>query len=55
MGYEIWFKGDLLAYCFKKRELYRFLEQGSYYIDWNKYFSKWPEPDNAWFVIARDT
>lgn len=54
-GYEIWFKGNLLAYCFKKRELYRFLEQEPYCIDWKKYLSKRLEPDNALFVIVRDT
>ena len=45
----------MLAYCFKKRELYRFLEQESYCIDWKKYLSKRLEPDNALFVIVRDT
>ncbi len=33
-GYEIWFNGEKLAHCFKKRELYRFLEQEPYCIDW---------------------
>ena len=33
-GYEIWFQGNLLVHCFKKRELYRFLEQELYRIDW---------------------
>lgn len=54
-GYEIWFCGKLLAYCFKKRELYRFLEQEPYCIDWKQYLSKRLEPDNALFVVVRDT
>ena len=53
-GYEIWFNNEKLAYCFKKRELYRFLEQEPYNIDWQKHLSKRLEPDNALFVIVRD-
>lgn len=49
-GYEIRFQGDLLAYCFKKHELYRFLEQEPYVIDWKNYLSKQLEPDNALLV-----
>lgn len=26
-GYEVWFNGELKAYCFKKYEFYRFLER----------------------------
>lgn len=54
-GYEIWFQDKLLAYCFKKRELYRFLEQEPYNINWRNHLSKRLEPDNALFVIVRDT
>ena len=54
-GYEVWFNGDLLAYCFKKQELYRFLAQEPYCIDWKDFLSKRLEPDNALFVIVRDT
>lgn len=53
-GYEIWFNGEKLAHCFKKRELYRFLEQEPYCIDWRQHLSKRLEPDNALFVIVRD-
>ena len=53
--YEIWFNGEKLAHCFKKRELYRFLEQEPYCIDWRQHLSKRLEPDNALFVIVRDT
>ncbi|SSY80177.1 hypothetical protein [Alysiella crassa] len=54
-GYEVWFQNKLLAYCFKKRELYRFLEQEPYNVDWREYLSKRLEPDNALFVVVRDT
>lgn len=54
-GYKIWFCGKLLAYCFKKRELYRFLEQEPYCIDWEQYLSKRLEPDNALFVVEQKT
>lgn len=54
-GYEIWFKNEKLAYCFKKQELYRFLEQEPYNINWREHLSKRLEPDNALFVIVRDT
>lgn len=54
-GYEVWFHDERLAYCFKKQELYRFLAQGPYCIDWRQHLSKRLEPDNALFVIVRDT
>ena len=50
-GYEIWFNHEKLAYCFKKRELYRFLEQEPYCVNWQEHLSKRLEPDNALFVI----
>lgn len=53
-GYEVWFCGEHLAYCFKKQELYRFLQK-YYQINWKDYLSKRLEPDNALFVIVRDT
>lgn len=55
MGYEVWFQNELLAYCFKKRELYRFLAQEPYNVDWREHLSKRLEPDNALFVVVRDT
>ena len=54
-GYEIWFNHEKPAYCFKKRELYRFLEQEPYCVNWQEHLSKRLEPDNALFVIVRDT
>lgn len=39
-GYEIWHDDQLLAYCFKKHEIYRFLAQEPYCINWKDYFSK---------------
>lgn len=46
-GYEIWFHGEKLAYCFKKQELYRFLAQEPYCVNWREHLSKRLEPDNA--------
>ena len=54
-GYQILFNGELLAYCFKKKELYRFLSKEPYNIDWRNHLSKQLEPDNALFIIIRDT
>lgn len=50
-GYEVWFAKKLLAYCFKKREFYRFLKR--YQINWQDQLSKRLEPDNGLFVIVR--
>lgn len=52
-GYEIWFNQELIAHCFKKHELYRFLSR--YGIQWQDFLSKKLEPDNGLFVIVRDT
>ena len=52
---SIWFNGKLLAYCFKKKELYRFLSKPPYNINWRDHLSKQLEPDNALFMIVRDT
>lgn len=54
-GYEVWFNNEKLAYCFKKQEFYRFLAQAPYNVDWRDYLSKRLEPDNALFVVVRDT
>ena len=54
-GYQVWFNGKLLAYCFKKKELYRFLSKPPYNINWRDHLSKQLEPDNALFMIVRDT
>lgn len=54
-GYEVYFNNELMAYCFKKYEFYRFLERPVYGINWKDYFSKQILPDNALFIIVRDT
>lgn len=53
-GYEVWYDGKLLAYGFKKRQFYRFLYK-HHHIIWQDYLSKRLEPDNALFVVIRDT
>ena len=40
VGYEVWFNGELKAYCFKKYEFYRFLERPEYNINWKDHLSK---------------
>ncbi|ENS6673019.1 hypothetical protein GRV55_000586, partial [Neisseria gonorrhoeae] len=54
-GYEVWFNGELKAYCFKKYEFYRFLERLEYNINWKDHLSKRLLPDNGLFIIIRDT
>ncbi len=52
-GYKIFYEGEEIARCFKKYELYKFLEE--YGIDWKEHLSKKLLPDNGLFVIVRDT
>lgn len=54
-GYEVWFNGELKAYCFKKYEFYRFLKRPEYNINWKDHLSKRLLPDNGLFIIIRDT
>ncbi len=54
-GYEVWFNGELKAYCFKKYEFYRFLKRPGYSINWKDHLSKRLLPDNGLFIIIRDT
>ncbi|WP_308035643.1 hypothetical protein [Neisseria cinerea] len=54
-GYEVWFNGELKAYCFKKYEFYQFLERPEYNINWKDHLSKRLLPDNGLFIIIRDT
>lgn len=49
-GYEVYFNNELMAYCFKKYEFYRFLARPEYGINWKDYFSKRLLPDNALLV-----
>lgn len=57
-GYEvkgnlIYFNGKETALYFKKRSLYRFLENQG--VDYKNYISKRLEPDNALYVIKDNT
>ena len=52
-GVQIFFKGRLVARCFKKYEFYKYLaEEG---IDWKERISSRLLPDDAILVICRDT
>ncbi len=52
-GFHILYKDNRVARCFKKYEFYKFIEE--YGIDWKEHLSKQLLPDNALFVIVRDT
>ena len=50
---RIYYEGKQVALYFKKRSLYRFLEEQD--IDYKNYISKRLEPDNALYVIKDNT
>ncbi|MBI4030717.1 MAG: hypothetical protein HY370_03500 [Proteobacteria bacterium] len=52
-GQQIFYKGKLVARCFKKNAFYDFLEEKD--IDWKKVLSKRLLPDDALLVIIRET
>lgn len=52
-GARIFYNDNEVARCFKKHEFYRFLEE--FGINWRNHLSKQLLPDNALFVIVRDT
>ena len=52
-GVDVYFKGELVARCFRKYEFYRFLEENN--VDWRKIISRRLIPDDALLVIVRDT
>lgn len=52
-GSEVFFKNKLVARCFKKYEFYKFLEENN--IEWQKIISKRLVPDDALYVIVRET
>ncbi|MCX8093783.1 MAG: hypothetical protein N3E50_06400 [Candidatus Goldbacteria bacterium] len=52
-GIYIYYKGKLVARCFKKYEFYKFLEENN--INWKKIISKRLLPDDALLVIIRET
>jgi len=50
---EVFFNGESVARIFKKRKLYKFLEE--YNIDWKQIISKPLYPDDSIFVIIKNT
>jgi hypothetical protein len=52
-GNEIFYKGESVAFSFKKHGLYKFLEEKG--IDYKKFISKRLLPDDAIFVIVNNT
>ncbi|MDR2410898.1 MAG: hypothetical protein LBE13_22690 [Bacteroidales bacterium] len=52
-GIGVFFHGKLVARCFRKHEFYKFLEEEN--IDWTKIISKRLLPDDALWVIVRET
>lgn len=52
-GREIFYKDQQVALYFKKRSLYRFLEEQG--VDYKNYISKRLEPDNALYVVKDNT
>ncbi len=49
----MFFKGELVARCFRKHDFYRYLEENR--IDWKAILSKRLLPDDALLVIVRET
>lgn len=52
-GKGVYFKGKLVARCFRKHDFYSFLEEEG--VDWRKRLSKKLLPDDALLVIVRET
>lgn len=52
-GKGVFFKGELVARCFKKYDFYRFLAE--YGINYKTILSKRLEPDDALLIIVRET
>jgi hypothetical protein len=52
-GSEVYFKGKLVARCFKKHDFYKFLEENG--INWKGIISRQLLPDDALLVIIRET
>lgn len=53
VGKGVFFKGELLARCFRKHEFYLYLEEEG--ITWKDLISKKLLPDDALLVIVRET
>ena len=52
-GKGVYFKGQLVARCFRKHDFYKFLEEEG--VDWRSKLSKRLLPDDALLVIVRKT
>lgn len=52
-GKGVFFKGLLVARCFRKHDFYRFLEEEG--VDWKPMISKMLLPDDALLVSVRET
>jgi hypothetical protein len=52
-GKGVYFKGNLVARCFRKHDFYDFLEEQG--VDWKPILSKKLLPDDALLVIVRET
>lgn len=52
-GTDIYFEDDLVARCFSKHDFYKFIEEKG--IDWKKFLSQKLLPDDALFVIVRES
>jgi len=52
-GKGVFFKGKLVARCFRKNDFYKFLEEEG--VDWRAKITKRLLPDDALLVIVRET
>jgi hypothetical protein len=52
-GKGVFFKGELVARCFRKNEFYKYLDEHG--VDWHSQLSKKLLPDDALLVIVRET
>ncbi len=52
-GKGVYFKGELVARCFRKYNFYKFLEEEG--VEWESKLSKKLLPDDALLVIVRET
>lgn len=52
-GKGVYFKGKLVARCFRKNEFYKYLEE--HHVDWRSKLTKQLLPDDALLVIVRET
>jgi len=52
-GKGVYFKGELVARCFRKNEFYKYLDEHK--VDWRSKLSKKLLPDDALLVIVRET